>query len=434
MARRFIKAELVTTAPLKISSGANAATDSDVLLDSAGQPFIPGTTVAGVLRHYLEETGQEQLAKDWFGYMESTIDEGASSSVIVYDAFTVGGGRFPAYRVVRDGVKLDEFKTAEGTAKYDYQVIDRGVRLEVRIEVDDNEIVVPQGSKLKPRSTDVDELIAALIAALRSGDLAFGGKTTRGFGRFELIDDEASITTLELDMNSENGLQRYIDFSWDDVDQPDQSKAGESLLYQSESAEFDIASFLLIRDYATQAPANPSDDCDAKLVDAEALKNSDGTPVIPGTSWAGLFRHHMYRILRRAGYAEWDAKSIIECVFGTVRDGNRGSRSNIVFTESIVEDGGQNVLRQLNRTRNAIDRFTGGAGDKKLYTSQASYGGKVTLTVKWRKQIKDMRNELLESLVKATLADLSEGYVAIGGMTAVGGGLLRPVAPKGDAL
>lgn len=34
-----------------------------------------------------------------------------------------------------------------------------------------------------------------------------------------------------------------------------------------------------------------------KAPDSVALKNHDEKPVIPGTSWAGVFRHHMQEIL-----------------------------------------------------------------------------------------------------------------------------------------
>ena len=50
--------------PLVISSGGKTAlTDSAILKDINGYPYIPGTTIAGILRHCLGE----EKAKDFFG-------------------------------------------------------------------------------------------------------------------------------------------------------------------------------------------------------------------------------------------------------------------------------------------------------------------------------------------------------------------------------
>jgi CRISPR/Cas system CSM-associated protein Csm3 (group 7 of RAMP superfamily) len=444
MYRRFIKAQIETTAPLKIGSGASLVTDSDVLLDSSGKPFIPGTALAGVLRHYLAENGKGDMACDWFGYIVEKEDEGATSGVITYDIVqSLDSGT--ATLSIRDGVALDEYKTAKGMAKYDYQVVDSGQKFTVRIEIDEADIIVPKGSKVVSRKTTAEDLEETLIEALRSGDLAFGCKTTRGFGAYEV----KSIERLSLDLSTPEGIQSLINFDWTDNASWEKEKKegaieGSSKLYplkNSRTVDFDVSAFLMIRDYATQALANPGEklvvkdsdgnpvETDSKLVDAEMLKDSNGKPIIPGTSWSGLFRHHMYRVLRRTGETEDDANAFIDSVFGTVKESdNIKTKSNIVFMESTVTG---NPL-QLNRTRNAVDRFTGGAGDKKLFTTQASYGGQVSLTVKWREGIKGVNAELLKSLIDVTIQDLKEGFAAIGGLTAIGGGILKPATKGGQ--
>jgi hypothetical protein len=99
------------------------------------------------------------------------------------------------------------------------------------------------------------------------------------------------------------------------------------------------------------------------------------------------------------------------------------SKSNVLFSESTIEGGAD----PLNRTRNAIDRFTGGAGDQKLFTTQAYYGGEVALVVRRKKKIPGASGayiKLLDSLIEVTIRDLREGHAAIGGMTSVGGGIL----------
>lgn len=50
---KYYKIKFVLASPLAIGSGENTSTDSDVILDSKGNPVIPATAFAGVIRHYL---------------------------------------------------------------------------------------------------------------------------------------------------------------------------------------------------------------------------------------------------------------------------------------------------------------------------------------------------------------------------------------------
>lgn len=55
--------------PLVISSGGKTTlTDSAILKDINGYPYIPGATIAGILRHCLGE----EKAKDFFGLKDNS--------------------------------------------------------------------------------------------------------------------------------------------------------------------------------------------------------------------------------------------------------------------------------------------------------------------------------------------------------------------------
>ena len=72
-------------------------------------------------------------------------------------------------------------------------------------------------------------------------------------------------------------------------------------------------------------------------------------------------------------------------------------------------------------TRNAIDRFTNAALDRALYTEKTWYEGKTDLTITLGKKIAG--DETFCSVLSAAIADLHEGYLSVGGLTAVGRGL-----------
>ena len=53
--RKVLRIQVRFTAPLCVSSGEEKWTDSDVLKDADGRPFVAGSSVAGAMRAYLEK-------------------------------------------------------------------------------------------------------------------------------------------------------------------------------------------------------------------------------------------------------------------------------------------------------------------------------------------------------------------------------------------
>lgn len=174
--------------------------------------------------------------------------------------------------------------------------------------------------------------------------------------------------------------------------------------------------YRLIADYSYYDP-NHNDS------NAQSLKNAKGDAVIPGTAWAGIFRSHFATILGRISHE--NAEGFIKDLFGYV-DGEKAEESKIVFDETVLEKA-----TFIDRTRNAIDRFTGGAGDKKLFTSRYAYSGSgdLVITLKSGKYDKDLAKEL----IRQTVTDLNDGYVNVGGLGSVGGGLIKICERKAGA-
>ena len=95
------------------------------MLDSRGEPFIPATSLAGVIRHSLGE----KTAKNLFGDIG---DDGHASPIIVYDAVCTGKSAVS----VRDSVKLTD-KVAEDTGKFDFEAVETGAKFVGYIELVD---------------------------------------------------------------------------------------------------------------------------------------------------------------------------------------------------------------------------------------------------------------------------------------------------------
>lgn len=95
--KKYYRIEFELTSPLAVGSGENKMTDKDIVRDSSGQPYIPGSTFAGIYRSlFNDDTANKyfgrELAKE---EMEKASEEGRNmltdSSIIVYDAHIKAG-------------------------------------------------------------------------------------------------------------------------------------------------------------------------------------------------------------------------------------------------------------------------------------------------------------------------------------------------------
>lgn len=144
--------------------------------------------------------------------------------------------------------------------------------------------------------------------------------------------------------------------------------------------------------------------------------------MIPGTTWAGAFRHAMRGFLR-------DERAI-KAMFGDVT-GNSKVRSSIYFSESEMHQSSD--IKDLVLTRVAIDRLTGGAKPGALYTEKIAYGGTTQLTIVLKRNAKGNTAQFQNALA-ASVVDLHEGFLAIGGETSIGRGLFTVTKVNGQPV
>lgn len=394
MNKMFFIGTLVCETPFAIGSGKNDYTDTDALFDCNGKPFIPGTTLAGVCRHYLANCGYN--TNDLFGYISNNAEKyngekiysRGESRIIVYDGLLNGDFK----KSVRDGVAIEDGVAKDG-AKYDYEIIEAGCKFEFRFEIEsynDNDY----------------SMVSALINGLNNGIIRIGHKSNRGLGRFSVENLRAKKIT---------DIKELMDFEWCSVSEAFVPCKIDNAIYNEYAYDFAIKAFVMIANNATLEKK------DGKLINSEALKNADNKAVVPGTAWAGVIRSYFRRVLEDVGYA--NANKFLERLFGSTEQS-----SNIIFDESVIEDAAF-----INQTRNAIDRFTGGASDKKLFTNQLAFGGKVTLRLYIKKnELTDEELKLTENLIKLAVDAFNDGYLTIGGLGSVGGGVLSEMK-EGDA-
>ena len=391
MIKVYYKIEFELKSPLALSSGESEETDRDLMKDSRGIPYIPASSIAGVCRGAIAKNGGTDI-EYYFGNAKSENSGDVNSRIVFYDAQMQDGVHYTVS--VRDSVKLDKYKVAEDGAKFDMEILESGVIFVTYLEQN-----LYEGD---------EDICKKIIAHMLRGNVFFGGKTMRGYGeigsvkakrvRFDLDDKEDALNWIEFDLYDN---KQYGDIEIERID-----VAGSSIIL-----ELQQKGGISIRKYTTRAARDQSH----PEPDYEQLTVADGKgtiPVVPGTSWAGAFRHRMTEL----GMSEDE----INKLFGEVGISNGSdivkSRSKIRFSETQLEGADEKTI-----TRTAIDRFTGGAKDGALYTERTYYGGKGVLKISYPSDIKDDSKKYLA----AAICDLHYGLLAVGGLTAVGRGIFE---------
>lgn len=418
--KRYLRMQIELTSSLSIGSGENVHTDHDVLLDVEGNPYVPGTAVAGVTRHAIAEAGmlRPRDVEKVFGRViindregtDDHVEYARESRVVTYDVHLMA--RQEKGRVVitnRDMVKLDEYRTAVDSAKFDMEVLEPDVIGTVLIE--ENRPMSDDG-ETSYVAEDRDPLL--MIAQVwNAGMIRLGAKTTRGYGAIRVIRTQRA----EFNLQDADGVNQWLDFDplargdygWEDW-QIENVTCGEICL----TLGLRPVGGLSIRRYVTNYKGTNAD-----KLDSEQMTYANGDPVIPGTTWAGAFQHAVQGCLKD--------KKAVKKVFGDVV-GEQKTRSAIYFSESRVHGMG---LSKKILTRVAIDRLTGAAVQGALFTERVAYGGQTELVIRIKRNAPGY-TERFQNALAAAVVDLHEGFLAVGGETSIGRGLFEVTSVNGE--
>ncbi len=403
----YLKGEIELQSPVMLSSGEDELTDSDFIRDWDGNFFLPGTSIAGTIRHFFEDNlfGDEEkkIVECFFGMKAA---DSKQSLINVYDAF-LSKNSTSVNPTIRDGVKLDNlYKTAEDKSKYDYEVIEPGNRFVLRLELTFRKTH-------EHKIADYETLFYQIIDSLQKERIRIGAKTRRGFGKIKLIEPKLIILDLE---KEKADIDRWINFDWETSfrngiytnNLEKLNRSGNTNLNVSRDVTkikvlFDVPYSIIIRHYNIE-PEKP---------DSTHITSSE-KPVVTGTSWTGAIRHAIENAGRK--YEEDTVERKIENLFGFVKEKENKAKASKVFVEETkIEDG---VL--IPYRRNKIDRFTGGTFEGALFDESPSYGGQTQLDIEI---IKPTEEDI--GFVLLAVLELAYGIQTVGGGSNVGRGILN---------
>ena len=414
----LIRGILKTESPLMIGCGKSDLSGIDILLDKKEhRPFIPGSSLAGVVRHALLDFCNQEDVSRLFGLSyeetQSVTDKTQMSQIYFGDAYVTGD-----YTVrVRDSVRINSrTAAASDQGKFDYEVIESGAEFPIGIEVSIRKSI---------ESSFVIGMCRLIFSLFDSQHIRIGAKTNAGFGRFNL----KKFSYMYLDFKKPQDVKTWLTRSYDNdfhagwlttfpdsgkqEDKSIREKGNDSFLFQG---IFSISNSLMVRSYDQ---LEGYENCDAVMMTA----GSDETAIIPGPSLRGAFRHHAEKIFNTFHPGH---KKQFEQMFGIVET-DFDSNTTVEKTRKIkskirVEE--QRVENQLSKllTRNRINRFTGGTLETALFSIAPLWGGgsgAIHLEISAK-----CLDRWEAGLLVLTIKDFWFGVAAVGGNQSIGSGFL----------
>lgn len=420
------------SSPMMLASGqSQIALDNDLMRDENRRPMVPGTSITGVLRHLLQRLGHPLSAK--FGYADE--DNNHISSIQISSAQA-----HDANNQVREADKTLTSDPVLSLLEQDAPIMRHGVAINTRGVVDNDKFdrsLVPTGTRFTFEISLWSEQSEAeqwhtLLSLLCHPLCCLGGGTRAGLGAFKVI----TINHIILDLTQANDADVFrqlpkslssIAGALQPLDLHDLTALARELLPVT------TQQITLVPENGWRVGGGTTSltglvkssqllPYTETVIDWHNEKASlkTQTLVMPGSSIKGAFSHRFefhYRRLTQQ-WAQKDKQftyrdTNTRQLFGWV-DGEEGQKGHFWFNDSYVMSN----VAVHHRTRNKIDRLTGGTIDKALFAEERVYNDSLTIEFIWDHQaLEEIEQGLKDDLHTAldlTTRDLKTARLALG--------------------
>ena len=446
MARIVIEAKT----PLNIGSGNKGIkSDSLVLRDINGLPFIPGTTIAGLLRHTLgsdeekymgsQEMGSPLIITD--GKMlddEGRVLDGILSQEKLNSSFLVNFRQLP----IRQHAKISHRGTTVKGGKFDEEIVMKGTRFCFEMEMlSDN---------------NGDGKFKELLNKLNSDTFRIGSGSRSGFGEIEVVGSQCQYKTI--DLNDEIQRDWYLKKSsslreeWTDAETITLEKPSTND-WTTYTLELNPVDFMLFgsgigNDKADMTYVRES------FVDwstkPATVKDRERVILIPASSVKGALSHrlafHYNKIKGMFADTLKEGEKIddfvgknneaVKAVFGSEGDKDANGkirnkkRGNVLISDIIQEASvSSKVLNHVS-----IDRFTGGAIDGALFNEETLYAKGLSFELKLLVNDCAFDDKDVRAAFENALKDLCSCMLPLGGGVNRGNGCFEGTIKRNGEL
>jgi len=388
-----------TTAPLKIgSSEVDFIIDMPVLRDWNGLPFVPGTSIAGMLRALLDESE----GKDIFGYEEKKSNEGMGSRVKFSSALLVDDEDRVHEELllerneflqlfeelpIREHTAIDERGVVKDKSKFDEEVLYKGAKFRFSFECDEK------------------EHFGTILDLLKSEWAMLGGKTTNGYGAFE-------IERIEWEEMDDMRYSEYVpSLNARLKETKDLSKAHQPTyeLRLKPDMFFMFGSGLMDEDADHAYVTEP-------VIDYEKGALSEDKILIPATSVKGALYHRtlFYYNQAQGKYSDGEFDKELPELFGAKKGDAKEGKGKLYFSDCYLEQGEEKIFDHVK-----IDRFTGGAYEGALFQEKVVQVPEFSIKIRLKEKVD---KKMIDAFEKA-LYDVANGMLPLGGGVMKGHGI-----------
>lgn len=286
--------------PLSLGSGRESITvDRLVMRNAAGFPYIPGTSLAGVLRHSLENTFKAAELDSLFGFTLKQKGQGSriivnSAHLLAHDGKVVlesipsvdlNNDYYKAFQNLpeRDYVSINERGVAKIGGKFDAELLHKGIRFVTSIEL---------------LGTTADkENFKKVISQFSNPSFRIGGGTRKGYGKLKVI----KLAEIEWDLTTKTGVENYLAMD-NSLNIPTSLGWVEPANQTNEADGFTSYSIKLnAKDFFMFGAGYGDDEADATYKTEKFFSWESGKPLlvtkpyvlIPATSVKGALRHRV---------------------------------------------------------------------------------------------------------------------------------------------
>lgn len=455
--------------PLAVGSGEKGLTvDRLIARDHFGLPYIPGTSLAGILRHQFEASNAlSRNYLDFFGYgnmkkedkekLNIPSDDKGKGALLKYtsahllnsDGSVIEGlqnidfedGYLQHFSKLpnRDHAKINHKGAADtkGHGKFDEEVVFKGTRFAFEIELEAND------------DEQESSVWNELLSLLNKPFLRIGGGTRKGFGEIKVIKELSKTKTFDLTnsddlkayLDADNSLNKNLD-NWNKIEDDDvkddnyihyqlKLKPESFFTFSAGYGDTEVDSIPKFEAYFVWDEENKNPD----LKDFTPENNQLGKALIPASSIKGAISHRVaYHFNKLMGvYADEMSEDSFESetgnnnkavqeLFGFIDiENNTAKRGKVIIPDKYI-DYSEEDIHIFNHV--AIDRFTGGGMDGALFSEKViSTDKEIELDIFVEKSA--LENENIIKAFKNTLDDLVNGFLPLGGMTTKGNGVFK---------
>lgn len=438
--------------PIAIGTGReDIVTDAPVVRDVNGLPYIPATSLTGVIRHALRIGKEDKNVV--FGYHDKNGGQG--SRLILTDAVMIGeegnamdgicnipNDDFYSHyneKNVRQHVRITDKGVADtkGYGKFDNEVVYKGTRFVFEMELLSDEIEV--------------EDFENSLNQLYDETFRIGGGTRCGYGKLKVKKREQAT----LDMMDAKDRRAYLKKSsslsspweFENARVHEKGRTSASTGWTKYELKLEPLDFMLF------GSGMGDDEADnTPMTDIVVEWNEQGKPcfskqktLIPATSVKGALAHRTaYHFNKRKGIFAENLKSkeernkyvggcndAVQALFGASVDdvaNKRGKRGNVILSDVIQHEVETKVFHH-----NKIDYFTGGTIDGALFQEKSIWGKGKSYELEILVDNKALADEDVKWAFEQSLKDLCEGLLPLGGVTGRGNGVfVRKLNKNGE--